>query len=398
MHIPLVSVFQVIDMVHSVCMPPCSMWLCAFGGTGMSWQGMAPCPVDAIVSQHHVPRRGPDMPPRRAAYRRHLFPQLAAGDPVPPFLYAPADAPLTSLDEALYELLFRACRQCILPWYAPLSQDREALHALVLMVRPLVHEVQARTGAVPLALMSGRERDACLARRARVAHTLCERVPLILLQHMRQFHVASDTRLGAARAYVLLGAHPGIVDGRVSDTYLRASLAPCLASLRAAAHADDPAAFSELDELLVRDLLVYALRTSFAALSPGALCIAAHRALDYVRAHPVGPLAQLVWVVRNLIAMLCAAVSQACRLGRPSAARDMPIPPGDAPPMTRLTVLALAEALQLSARPIGAWLLAMLLTLVRLFAPIIDSYVQLTDPVPWRDSSWRIYTRTSGPP
>ena len=321
------------------------------------------------------------MPPPRAAYRRRFFPRLGAGEPVPRFLVGPAGAPPTALDEALYELLFRACRQCILPWYAPISQDREALHALVHMARLLAHQVQARTGALPLALVPAHERDACLARRARVARTLCERVPLILVQHMRHFHVASDTRLGAAHAYALLGAHPGVVDGRISDAYWRASLAPCLASLRATAHAADPAAFSELDELLLRDLLVYALRTNLTAFSPAALCMIAHRALDRARAHPMGPFAQLAWVVRQLASMLCAAGRQTRRFAQQRDAGAV-ILADDAPPMTRLAVLALAEALQLSARPVGAWILAVLLTLARCFAPILDPYVWRTDAVP----------------
>lgn len=321
------------------------------------------------------------MPGPRAAYRRHLFPQLAATDPVPPLLAASPGAVLTPLDEALYDLLFRACRQCILPWYAPMSQDREALHALVLMVRPLVHEVQSRTGALPLALVHPHERDTCLARRARVARTLCERVPRIVLQHMRQYHMASETRAGVADAYALLGAHPGIVEGRVSDAYLRASIESCLASLRVA-HAKDPAAFSELDELLVRDVLVYALRASFAALSPAALCMAAHRALDRMRTHPVGPLSQLVWLVRQLVSMLRSAAQPWRRLAqsRPEGDAHVTLFATEAPPMTRLMILLLDEALQLSTRPVGACILAVLLTWGRCFAPILDPYVFIDSP------------------
>lgn len=325
------------------------------------------------------------MPPPRAAYRRHLFPRLAAGEPVPPLLVALDGAPLTPLDDALYQLVFRACRQYILPWYAPISQDREALEALVQAIGPLLREGQVRIGALPVTLVPVDERPAWSARRARVTHTLCERVPRILVQHMRQYHAASDTPQGPAHAYALLGAHPGIVQGRVSDRYLRTSLAQCLASLRAAAHADDPTSFSELDELLLLDLLVCASRASLAALSPGALCIVAHRALDRARAPSQGAIAQLAWLTRQLVTGLVQVVGQQVRrlAGKCTTEKGAAPVDGPVPPITLLALEALSESLQLSSRPFGAWMWAIVLTLGRYFAPVLDPYACATNAGLW---------------
>ncbi|WFD27407.1 hypothetical protein MNAN1_002403 [Malassezia nana] len=314
------------------------------------------------------------MPPPRAAYRRHLFPRLAAGESVPPLLAALDGAPLAPLDDALYQLVFRACRQYILPWYAPISQDREALEALVQAIRPLLREAQVRIGALPVILVPEDERPAWNARRARVTRTLCERVPRILVQHMRQYHAASDTPEGLAHAYELLGAHPGIVQGRVSDRYLRTSLAQCLASLRATAYADDPTSFSELDELLVLDLLVCASRASLAALSPGALCMMAHRALDRARTPSQGAIVQLAWLTRELVSGLVRVVGRQVRRLAGTRPTEKGAPPvdGPVPALTLVGLEALAESLQLSSRPFGAWMWAVVLTLGRYFAPVLD--------------------------
>lgn len=226
-------------------------------------------------------------PEARAAVRRVFYPQASADSLS---LLVDCDEgyqEVVELDVALHTLLLVLCRKHILPWYGKLTSDRAFFHEMVSALRPVVHVVQQRTGAVDLAYVAPTAVLGVEHARVRVVDMVVGRSPRVLLQHLRQFRSATDAlpKEGlpvneTAERYMLLSPHHGIVDDALDDAYLRATITALLESIQRDVPEGDPS-FAPLEVVLVRDVLVFAMGAILTQVSrPQFLCMVMHSILD----------------------------------------------------------------------------------------------------------------------
>lgn len=330
------------------------------------------------------------MPHRAAAtYRRVLFPSLPSDTHVPPFFFHSEGSKSQYVDVAAYQVLAVVCRQYILSWYGTISNDRQFLQEALRMWQPLVHAVQKHTGAYDTSALPLQDRDAAYAQRVRIAAILCERVPCILTQHVRQYHCAqqhTSSKEDVASTYEKLGAHPGVIHGALSDTYLRASVTSLLHHLMQDISSDERELWSKPELIIVRDVLVFSSHLMLERATPSVLCGTAHSLLDRLQHRRISVQVCLCWAARYTRSTLYAAVMllfQSC-----SALWHMPssrpsYPPTPAPSSiayhgsspTNVLLAFLSECFQLSESPFGAFIYAWLFAIVRLTSSWLDPYV-----------------------
>ena len=226
-------------------------------------------------------------PEARAAVRRVFYPQASAGSLSLLVDGDEENEEVSELDVALHTLLLVLCRKHILPWYGKLTSDRAFFLEMVSALRPVVHVVQERTGAVDVVYAAPSAVLDVEHARAQVVDMLVGRSPRVLLQHLRQFRSATDAlpKEGllvseTAERYMLLSPHHGIVDGALNVAYLRATITALLESIQCDVPKGDPS-FAPLEVVLVRDVLVFAMGAIMTQVSrPQFLCMAMHNVLD----------------------------------------------------------------------------------------------------------------------
>ena len=191
------------------------------------------------------------------------------------------------LNTALYTLLFVICRKHIVPWYGKLTSDREFFMELVEILRPMIHVLQRRTGAIH-ASVQGIVPGQCDKARKRVVDTMVNRTPCVLVQHLHQFRIATalqeDQQDSLAKQvgdhYALLAPHSGLSHGKLDNVYLRTTITAFLESIQDDIP-DTEERLSDLEMVLVRDILVLVTNNVLATVSqPSVLCRAAHGVLD----------------------------------------------------------------------------------------------------------------------
>lgn len=226
-------------------------------------------------------------PEARAAVRRVFYPQASADSQSLLVDGDEGNERVVELDVALHTLLLVLCRKHILPWYGKMTSDRAFFLELVSALRPVVHVVQERTGAVDIVYAVPSAVLGVEHARAQVVDMLVGRSPRVLLQHLRQFRSAADAlpKEGllvseTAERYMLLSPHHGIVNGALDDAYLRATITALLESIQRDVPKGDPS-FAPLEVVLVRDVLVFAMGAILTQVSrPQFLCMVMHNVLD----------------------------------------------------------------------------------------------------------------------
>lgn len=326
--------------------------------------------------------------------RRLLFPDLAHNAAVPPLLLpTPGSA---QLDAALYALLVAVCQQFILPWYGQFTSDRQLFFQITLAARTLAHQVQVRVGSARAFAAGIDTALGARAARTRVVSALGERLPRILLQHVRSYRGAQRMASVAERmgepdvsfSACYLAACPSTripciaADLSVSDAYLAATASALLTEL---AHAHNGAAglqLAHLESLLVRDIVVHAVRTAMRRAAPWALVAMSHTVLDRHsrRQSPMRSVAGAVWTsicAALLVAWTLASLVIDALTWQHAAPKD---PAADADIETLLVVPSitahyfelLAEMLDMRARPLGMVCYALADALVTVVGGVID--------------------------
>lgn len=325
--------------------------------------------------------------------RRLLFPDLAHNAAVPPLLLpTPGSA---QLDAALYALLVAVCQQFILPWYGQFTSDRQLFSQITLAARTLAHQVQVRVGSAR-ALATGIDTAlGARAARTRVVSAIGERLPRILLQHVRSYrraqHMASiaermgESDVSLSACYLATCPSTRIpciaADLSVSDAYLAATVSALLTEL---AHAHNGAAglqLSHLESLLVRDIVVHVVRTIMRRVAPGTLVSISHTMLDRHsrRQSPIRSVASVVWTSISAV-LLVAWTLASLIIDALTWQHVAPKDPAEADIETFLVVPSitahyfelLAEVLDMRARPLGMVCYALADSLVTVVGGVID--------------------------
>lgn len=323
-------------------------------------------------------------------YRRLLFPDLAHNTEIPPLLLqSPGSA---ALDDDIYRLVAIICQRVIVPWYSKFSGDRQLYAHVVHVVRTLVRQGQVRLGSARTLASGTDSAIGTRAARTRVLFMLGERLPRILMQHVRSFREAhrmasTDARMGVepkdfASYYLATCPAPpiaAICGHYVSESYLTASAETLLSQLCHRYGGITGLRLAHMENLLLRDITVHIVRTILEGVTPWGLVAACHAALDRqsARASEMHSFTHALWVsitavnliMWTLLSQLLDALVWHDGLPKRNDDTDAPLV---VPAITSHYVAVAAEMLEMRSRPLSMACYALVEALVTVIGGVVD--------------------------
>lgn len=165
----------------------------------------------SITSQRASSTRSPTSRPQHVSLaKRILFPNLASDD-LPPLLNSPVPP---ELNAELYEFIALALRAFVNPWWTKITRyDKEFLPEITRIVTHVVQRLETQTLAVDF------------------ADLLCNDIPLIVIQHYRDYRSANSKMttsyaaggaLSLSQLFHQLQPHIAVSsDGQLDEVYFR---------------------------------------------------------------------------------------------------------------------------------------------------------------------------------
>ncbi|WFD36010.1 UDP-glucose--hexose-1-phosphate uridylyltransferase [Malassezia cuniculi] len=323
-------------------------------------------------------------------YRRFLFPDLAHNAPIPPLLLC---AESSALDDEMYRLVFVVCQRFIVPWYGNFTGDRQLFSQVMQVVRTFTHQSQVRLGSIRTYTSGADTALGARAARTRVLYTVGERLPRILLQHVRNYRQARHmARLSACvgsagifeKYYLDLcptaGVPPITDEYTLSDVYLAAGASAFLRQLSHTYCGVPGLRISHVENLLVRDIIVHISRTVLESVAPWKLAAAMHGALDRraqaATTSKVRGAAHALWAgiaaVMLITWTLVSLVLDAVVWHEPQPKGDDLEMPLVVPSITAHYVELLGEVLELRSRTLGMVCYALVSALAAIIGGVTD--------------------------